>query len=143
MRARRIATVVATAVTIGIGLSSAPAANATFPGHNGEIVYRWLDGSAKNLWTGSGVGAFNTRARRGRDLYSCLWGGHADIAKFCRVEDAAISADGKTVAAVEMVSGPTDQTLAFRLSFRTLMGVELRSVPLGQNAFHQHSQDTS
>jgi Tol biopolymer transport system component len=135
VRALKIAAAVATAAIAGAGLASAPAADATFPGRNGEIVYSWLDGSAKNLWTGSGVGAFSTRARSGRNLYSCVWGGHADTARFCKVLDTVVSADGETVAAVEVVPGSTDRDFVHRLSFRTLAGEEMRSVPLGGVTF--------
>jgi Tol biopolymer transport system component len=131
VRARWIGAVAALALGAG-GLADPPGANATFPGRNGEIVYSWTDLGGRALDV-SGVSASGAGSGIPRELYRCFYNylGVSPSPSNCFVEDAAVSADGKTVAAVETVEGTSLDTHAYRLTFRALDGKNARSVALG------------
>lgn len=129
MRGIQIAAVAAAVAGVAVGV--APAADATFPGRNGEIVYPWLDVSGKAAYSESGVGAFAPWSGRTREVRQCYFG--AGTGEDCNVQDAAVSADGATVAVLLSFWNRATPTKAvdYGLSLRTLAGVEVGSAALG------------
>lgn len=128
MRGARIAV----AAAMAVGIVAPPAAEATFPGKGGELLFSSLDLTGKAEYTSSGVTAFDPPTKAFRGIFGCIWD---NFEHDCVSREAAASPAGGRIAVtvVDTTSGLAGTQ--HRIALVSPGGTELDSVPLERPAF--------